>query len=316
MSVASPAGDGVTLCATSVIRSSMTSVVGPSVGIPHRVGQLVLDEVGPEAQHLVQNGPRHRPEPVQGHPVPRNVQRPERVPQGWRGSSAAPGGDSVRSGRRSGRVRSENEPREESRPPDAPGARRAACRSSSLRHRVAPLGPLALAQLAGPHEEQRCQTQGAPQRQGPPVAVQEPEQGADLLGIGDRGVMLLARSPGVARGCRRSGRAGRLPNPSPVRPPRTAAPSWLPPASTPGGACRLRGCGGSRWRGRERGPRPARALGASGAAKPRAIGNDRNQTAAGRTRTPQRSAGLPGGSKGAEPLASPCRGPAKRGPKG
>ena len=90
-------------------------------------------------------------------------------------------------------------------------------------------------------------------------------------------------------------RAGgaRPPNPSPVRPPRTATPSWLPPASTPGGACRLRDSGGRRWRGRERGPRPARALRASGAAKPRAIGNDRNQSAAGRTRTPQRSAGLP-----------------------
>ena len=116
-----------------------------------------------------------------------------------------------------------------------------------------------------------------------------------------RGCCAPLRTPSVARGCRRSGRAGRPPNPSPVRPPRTAAPSWLPPASTPGGACRLRGCGGRRWRGRERGPRPARALGASGAAKPRAIGSDRNQSAAGRTRTPQRSAGLPRGSKGGVP---------------
>ena len=49
-------------------------------GIPDRVGQLVLDEVGPEAQHLVQNGPRHRPEraPQRGvahRPLPVGIAR-------------------------------------------------------------------------------------------------------------------------------------------------------------------------------------------------------------------------------------------------
>ena len=99
-------------------------------------------------------------------------------------------------------------------------------------------------------------------------------------------------------------------------PRQTVAPSWSPPASTPGGARRLRGCGSSRWRGRERGPRPARALSASGAAKPRVIANDRNQSAAGRTRTPQRSADLLRGSKGPSPSPAPAGDPRSVAPKG
>ena len=43
------------------------------------VGQLVLDEVGPEAQHLVQNGARHRSEAMRRHPFRRDVQGPERT---------------------------------------------------------------------------------------------------------------------------------------------------------------------------------------------------------------------------------------------
>ena len=50
--------------------------------------------------------------------------------------------------------------------------------------------------------------------------------------------------------------------------------------------------------------------------KPRAIGNDRNRTAAGRTRTPQRSAGVPGGSKGRSPLPAPAGDPRSVAPKG
>ena len=38
------------------------------------LGQLVLDEVGPEAQHLVQNGARHRSEAMRRHPFRRDVQ--------------------------------------------------------------------------------------------------------------------------------------------------------------------------------------------------------------------------------------------------
>ena len=57
-------------------------VVGPAVGVPDPVGQLVLDEVGPEAQHLVQDGARHRPEAMRRHPVRRDVQGPERPPKG------------------------------------------------------------------------------------------------------------------------------------------------------------------------------------------------------------------------------------------
>ena len=39
---------------TSAFRPERRSVVGPPVGVPHRVGQLMLDEVRPEAQHFVQ----------------------------------------------------------------------------------------------------------------------------------------------------------------------------------------------------------------------------------------------------------------------
>ena len=41
--------------------------VGPSIGIPHRVGQLMFDEVGPKPQRFVENGPRHGPEAVHRH---------------------------------------------------------------------------------------------------------------------------------------------------------------------------------------------------------------------------------------------------------
>ena len=41
----------------STLGQERRPVVGPAVGIPDRVGQLVLDEVGPEAQHLVNAGP-------------------------------------------------------------------------------------------------------------------------------------------------------------------------------------------------------------------------------------------------------------------
>ena len=54
-------------------------VVGPAVGVPDPLGQLVLDEVGPEAQHLVQNGARHRSEAMRRHPFRRDVQGPERT---------------------------------------------------------------------------------------------------------------------------------------------------------------------------------------------------------------------------------------------
>ena len=43
------------------------------------LGQLVLDEVGPEAQHLVQNGARHRSEAMRRHLFRRDVQGPERT---------------------------------------------------------------------------------------------------------------------------------------------------------------------------------------------------------------------------------------------
>ena len=67
---------GPSLHHVSTLGQERRPVVGPAVGIPDRVGQLVLDEVGPEAQHLVQDGARHRPEPVRRHPVPPDVQRP------------------------------------------------------------------------------------------------------------------------------------------------------------------------------------------------------------------------------------------------
>ena len=61
-------------------------------------------------------------------------------------------------------------------------------------------------------------------------------------------------------------------------------------------------------------PCPAAMLGAS---LPCAIGTDRNQSAAGRTHTPQRSAGLPRGSKGAEhPSPAPAGDPRSVAPKG
>ena len=67
---------------------------------------------------------------------------------------------------------------------------------AGLGDRVAPLaslqvniGPLGFAQLPGTYEDQRSQAQGAPHRQRSPVAVQDAQQGSDLLRIGDGGKM-------------------------------------------------------------------------------------------------------------------------------
>ena len=49
---------------------SAVTVAPPSrktSGIPHRVGQLVFDEVGAKAQHFIQNGSRHGPKAMTGH---------------------------------------------------------------------------------------------------------------------------------------------------------------------------------------------------------------------------------------------------------
>ena len=74
--------------------------------------------------------------------------------------------------------------------------------------------------------------------------------------------------------------------------------------------------------------RPTMARRRTGTAPARAIERERSRLGQapsgatghgshdGRARTPQRSAGLGGIEGGGAPLASPCRGPAKRGPKG
>ena len=80
-------------------------------------------------------------------------------------------------------------------------------RGVGLGDRVAPLsplqvdvGPLGRAQLPGSHEDQRSQAQGASHWQRSPVAVQHPQQRADLLRIGDGGQMLaLGRRQGAAQ---------------------------------------------------------------------------------------------------------------------
>ena len=49
---------------------SAVTVAPPSrktSGIPHRVGQLVFDEVGAKAQHFIQNGSRHGPKAMTCH---------------------------------------------------------------------------------------------------------------------------------------------------------------------------------------------------------------------------------------------------------
>ena len=66
-------------------------------------------------------------------------------------------------------------------------------RRAGLRHRVAPLGPLEVDagplrrhQLAEAHEHQRCKTERATYGKRSGIAVQLPEQRADLLRIRDR----------------------------------------------------------------------------------------------------------------------------------
>lgn len=53
----------------SLFRQNGRPVVGSSVGIPCGLGQLMFDEVEPEAQDLIQNGSRHGPEAMHRHPV-------------------------------------------------------------------------------------------------------------------------------------------------------------------------------------------------------------------------------------------------------
>ena len=43
------------------------SIVGSAVGIPHRMGQLVFNEIGADLQHLVKDGTRHSLEPMTAH---------------------------------------------------------------------------------------------------------------------------------------------------------------------------------------------------------------------------------------------------------
>src|SRR3546814_5173736 len=55
---------------TTLFRSEVLGpVVGPAVRISDRMRQLVLDEVGPNPQHLVQDRACRRPEAVAGHRV-------------------------------------------------------------------------------------------------------------------------------------------------------------------------------------------------------------------------------------------------------
>ena len=99
---------------------------------------------------------------------------------------------------------------------------------AGLRRRVAPLRslqvdarPLGLAQLSGAHEHQRRQTQGAAYRKRSRIAVQEPEQGADLLRIGDRREVL---APGGRQ------RPAQVPRHVPLGPSRRYRVAQHPPA--------------------------------------------------------------------------------------
>ena len=140
-------------------------VVGPAIGIPHRVCQLVLDEVGPEPQHLVQDRARHRPEPVHRHPVPRDVQRPERAPQRAAAHRQLP----VRmAGVREGVAVVPRQRMDLAKDRHRLTRQGHDVRRAGLRHRVAPLGPLEVDagplrrhQLAEAHEHQRCKTERA-----------------------------------------------------------------------------------------------------------------------------------------------------------
>ena len=53
----------------SSFRQEGHPVVGPSVRVPHHVGQLMFDEVGPEVQDFIQNSSRHVQGAVHRHPV-------------------------------------------------------------------------------------------------------------------------------------------------------------------------------------------------------------------------------------------------------
>jgi len=50
-----------------ILKQMRRPVVSASVRITHRVGELVLDEIRPKAQHLVQDGSRHGAKSVAAH---------------------------------------------------------------------------------------------------------------------------------------------------------------------------------------------------------------------------------------------------------
>ena len=54
------------------------AVVGASVGVADGLRQLVFDVIGPEVQHFIQHGARHRPEAMAGHFVFAVAHAPQR----------------------------------------------------------------------------------------------------------------------------------------------------------------------------------------------------------------------------------------------
>ena len=53
----------------SPLRQLSRAIVGPPKRITHHMCQLVLDVVGSEAQHIIQDCPCHGAEALHGHPI-------------------------------------------------------------------------------------------------------------------------------------------------------------------------------------------------------------------------------------------------------
>lgn len=139
------------------------SVVCAPQRIPHRVCQLVLDEVWPEAQHLVQHGSRHRPKAVPGDGVTVIAQVTQcgidRVLAHWPLRAPDPREDELAS-RRDGFEVPEDLDRLGRQRDDMRGACLAGGKTPLARVQI-DVGPTRFSQLTWPYEQEGSQLQGS-----------------------------------------------------------------------------------------------------------------------------------------------------------